>query len=99
VGLLVDATTNEQIACLFANCFYSGLRRLFLRNGTNDFNQDGHYGSLLRTKLRSTRILLFPPCSQHFLGKDCRDRLADLEANFDIDASPHLRQHSLPYEV
>src|SRR5437588_13079875 len=45
VGLLVDATTNEQVACLFANCFYSGLRRLFLGNGTNDFNQDGHNGS------------------------------------------------------
>jgi hypothetical protein len=33
--------------------------------------------------------------SKYFLGKDCRNRLADLDINFHIEyqASPRLREH------
>jgi hypothetical protein len=44
VGLLDEATTDEQTACCSAKCFYGYLRELFLRNGTHNFNQDGHGG-------------------------------------------------------
>jgi hypothetical protein len=54
VGFLDDATTNEQTACCFAKCFYGRLRELFLRNGTNNFNQDRHGGPPYRIANNTT---------------------------------------------